>query len=132
MLHMSSSFWLLWVESHDFSHALKERTACIAGQIHKMTTIFTQNGPRLSLWVTRGHVEHFSYCQQDEYCNWFSYDPIGRVCELFESCQSLSVEFCPQCVSGESSCEPRVCSIAGICEVCKEPFIYYVSKSITW
>ena len=60
-----------------------------------------------------------SYCQQDEYCNWFSYDPIGRVCELFESCQSLSVEFCPQCVSGESSCEPRVCSISGICEVCK-------------
>ena len=45
---MSSSFWLLGVESRDFSHAEKERTACKDEQIHKMTTIFTQNGPRLS------------------------------------------------------------------------------------
>ena len=39
---MSSSFWLLRVESHDFSHAEKERTACKAEQIHKMTTIYNQ------------------------------------------------------------------------------------------
>ena len=46
---MSSSFWLLGVESPDFSQAEKERTACKAGQIHKMTTIFTHNdniGPK--------------------------------------------------------------------------------------
>ena len=42
---MSSSFWLLGVESHDFSLAEKERTACKAEQINKITTIFTQNGP---------------------------------------------------------------------------------------
>ena len=42
---MSSSFWLLGVESCDFTHAEKERTACKAEQIHKKTTIFTQNGP---------------------------------------------------------------------------------------
>ena len=40
---MSSSFWLLGVESRDFSQAEKKRTACQAGQIHKMATIFTQN-----------------------------------------------------------------------------------------
>ena len=45
---MSSSFWLLRVESRDFSHGEKERTACKAEHIHKMTTIFNQNGPRLS------------------------------------------------------------------------------------
>ena len=39
---MSSSFGLLQVESE------KERTAFKDEQIHKMTTIFTQNGPRLS------------------------------------------------------------------------------------
>jgi hypothetical protein len=33
----------LAVESHDFSQAKKERTACKAEQIHKMPTIFTQN-----------------------------------------------------------------------------------------
>ena len=43
---MSSSFNMLGVESRDFSHAEKERTACKAERIHKMTTIFTQNGPR--------------------------------------------------------------------------------------
>ena len=46
VLYMSSSFWLLGVESHDFSQAEKARTACKAERIHKMTTIFTQNGPR--------------------------------------------------------------------------------------
>ena len=35
--YMSSSFWLLGVESRDFSQACKPK------QIHKMTTIFTQN-----------------------------------------------------------------------------------------
>ena len=44
---MWSSFWLLGVESRDFYHAKKERTACKDKQIKKMTTIFTQNGPRL-------------------------------------------------------------------------------------
>ena len=39
----SMCFWLLEVNSHDFSHAEKERNACKAEQIHKMTDIFTQN-----------------------------------------------------------------------------------------
>ena len=43
VLYMFSSFWLLGVESRDFSHAEKEKNACKAEQIHKMTTIFTQN-----------------------------------------------------------------------------------------
>ena len=41
-LYMLSSFGLLRVESRYFSQAEKERTACKAEQIHKMTTIFTQ------------------------------------------------------------------------------------------
>ena len=43
VLYICSSFWLLGVESRDFSQAEKERTACQAVQIHKMATIFTQN-----------------------------------------------------------------------------------------
>ena len=42
VLYISSSFWLLEVKSRDFSYAEKERIACKAEQIHKMTTIFTQ------------------------------------------------------------------------------------------
>ena len=41
---MFSSFSLLGVESRDFSNVKKERTACKAEQIHKMTTVFTENG----------------------------------------------------------------------------------------
>ena len=40
---MSPSFWLLGVESRDFSQAEKTRPACKAEQIYKMTTILTQN-----------------------------------------------------------------------------------------
>ena len=43
VLYMSSSFWLLGVESRDFSHAEKESTACKAEQMHKITNSFTQN-----------------------------------------------------------------------------------------
>ena len=42
VLYISSSLWLLGFESRDFSHGEKERTACKAEQIKKMTTIFTQ------------------------------------------------------------------------------------------
>ena len=51
MLYMSSSFWLLGVESRDFSHTEKERTAWKAEEIHRIRTIFTQNGPRWLFWV---------------------------------------------------------------------------------
>ena len=40
---MSSSFLQLAVGSRDLSQAEKEITLCKAEQIHKMTTIFTQN-----------------------------------------------------------------------------------------
>ena len=48
VLYMTSSIWLLGVKSRDFSHAEKGRTDCKAEQIYEMTTIFTQNVPRLS------------------------------------------------------------------------------------
>ena len=48
---MSSSFWLLRVESRDFSQDEKERTACKAEQIHKMTTIFNQKDNLGPFWV---------------------------------------------------------------------------------
>ena len=41
VIYMCSSFWLLRVESRDFSQAEKERTACKVEQIHKMTTNVT-------------------------------------------------------------------------------------------
>ena len=43
VLYMFSSFWLLGVESRDFSQAEEERTAYKAEPIHKTIIIFTQN-----------------------------------------------------------------------------------------
>ena len=51
MVYVFSSFWLLGVESRDFGHAKKERTAFKAEQINKMATNYTQNGHRLSFCV---------------------------------------------------------------------------------
>ena len=43
---------LLRIESRDFLSSWKrKKTACKAEQIYKMTTVSTQNDPRLSLWV---------------------------------------------------------------------------------
>ena len=48
-MHICGTLLLLRFESHAFFQAEKERTqtACKAEQIHKMTTIFKQNGPKL-------------------------------------------------------------------------------------
>ena len=48
---MFFNLWPLGVESRDFTQTEKERTACKAEQIHKVTTICGQNGPRLSFCV---------------------------------------------------------------------------------
>ena len=45
---MSFRFWLLAVDSRDLCQAEKEVTACKAEEIHKMTTIFTQDQGLLS------------------------------------------------------------------------------------
>ena len=57
---MSSSYRLLAVESRDFTHAEKEITACKAVQIHKMTSISTQNCPRLSFCESGSALQAFS------------------------------------------------------------------------
>ena len=51
VLYMWSSICLLGVESRDFSHAEKERFAWKVVQIHKMTTVFTQNDSLGPFWV---------------------------------------------------------------------------------
>ena len=53
---MSPSFWLLRVESRE-----KERTACKAEQIHKMTTIFTQK-------VEKNHVTQLATAKNKGTC----------------------------------------------------------------
>ena len=58
---MSSSFWLLASESRDLSQAENKINSLLAAQIHKMTTIFNQNGPRLSFCEFSQLNKHFFF-----------------------------------------------------------------------
>ena len=71
---MSSSFWLLGVESLDFSHAEKERTACKDEQIHKMTTIFIQNDPIGFHFVGK----QLSFCEFAQLCKQFFFSQLEK------------------------------------------------------
>ena len=51
VLYMWSSFWLLEVESRNFSYNEKKRIAFKKVQIHKITTIFTQNDNLEQFWA---------------------------------------------------------------------------------
>ena len=66
VLYMCSSFWLLEVESRDFSQAEKEKTASKAEQIHKMATIFTPNDNLGPFWekTVVSFVNLQSFCKQ--------------------------------------------------------------------
>ena len=59
-VYMSSSFWMLGVESSDFYQAEKEITACKVEQIHKFTPIFTQNDFQGLFWVKSKQFLSFS------------------------------------------------------------------------
>ena len=75
---MSSSFWLLQVEAHDFFQAETEITAWKGKQIHKMTIIFTQNGPKLSF------SEFAQICKQF----FLSFSAWEKLCDLTQTAQN--------------------------------------------
>ena len=56
---MCSKKKILALESRDLSLAEKEITACKAEQIHKMTTIFTKNGPGSKVVILSENSCHF-------------------------------------------------------------------------
>ena len=66
---MSSSFWLLAVESHDLSHAEKEIMLCKAELIHKMTTSFTQILVCCLDWICSALQAAISYLAWDKACD---------------------------------------------------------------
>ncbi len=53
----------------------------------------------------------------DNDCYWFTYDPNFKTCELFQDCKNLSVDACPECISGEVSCQSHYCGVPGVCQV---------------
>ena len=69
VLYMSSSFWLLQVESHDLSQAEKKRTTWTAERIYKMT-IYSKKLPRTILSENSCHFVNLpSYASSSFFLN---------------------------------------------------------------
>ena len=51
-------------------------------------------------------------------CNWFTYFPRQRFCQLFANCSTLDSVFCEDCLSGQQGCVPPepTCWAQGECE----------------
>ena len=73
-----------WELSHViFSRAEKERTACKAEQIHKMTTIVTQNGPKKSFCVQCVLHDHFKKKKCPLWLKFIYSEKATKFCEIF-------------------------------------------------
>ena len=86
LLILCSKMKILWVESRDFSQAEKDITTCKAKQIHKMTSIFTQNdilGPK---WK----VLKMEYNQSGMWLKWNLYIVDAENCSV-KLCAKLLV-----------------------------------------
>ena len=72
--------------------------------------------PLIGMSIQETENDCLADCQQEMTCGWFTFDPTDKLCELFKSCNVLSYENCPQCVSGERTCTPNLmCNITGTC-----------------
>ncbi len=56
-------------------------------------------------------------CQSTDQCQWFTFKPSLPTCFLYKNCSMLSEESCPNCISGEVTCDPNQCYIKGMCQV---------------
>ena len=80
------------------------------------------NSPILDITLQEDANACLKHCQEDPTCRWFTFDDAVDLCELFETCPTLSDDQCDQCVSGENTCEPQptyMCGMTGFCEVKK-------------
>ncbi len=60
-------------------------------------------------------------CQDTGPCHWFTYKPANSLCQLFETCESISDDNCPDCITGQKECDSVYqCNVKGRCQVnCK-------------
>merc|ERR1712223_2305462 len=72
--------------------------------------------PFLEISFEESEDDCLTHCQTVSNCTWFSFDPVENSCESFSSCTNLTSINCPQCVSGESNCKPKICNKPGVCQ----------------
>ena len=45
--------------------------------------------------------------------NYFSYSPEDNLCLVLAECPQLSLEACPNCISGDATCSSEICNYEG-------------------
>ncbi len=75
------------------------------------------NSTLLKILTASNSTECLDDCKDYDGCNWFSYQPQGKLCELFANCNEISVDDCLDCVTGEVTCDDLQCNIPGQCQV---------------
>ncbi len=58
-----------------------------------------------------------SECKSTEECLWYTFDTSNGLCELFKNCVDISIDECPDCISGRVDCPLYQCGLAGSCQV---------------
>jgi hypothetical protein len=46
------------------------------------------------------------FCNLEPDCAWFTYFPSTNYCELLQTCTTLDIEACGDCVTGQKDCTP--------------------------
>jgi hypothetical protein len=58
-----------------------------------------------------------AFCRNTSGCNYFTYQTPTHICLAYSNCTRVSVDACPDCVSGGTGCEEKKpsCFVAGRC-----------------
>ena len=67
--------------------------------------------------ITTDEFACLDLCKENLECKWFTFFTLTNLCLLFEDCQVLDEEICPECLSGQHFCIPDepVCNVQGFC-----------------
>ena len=73
-------------------------------------------GQLLGAFEAYDRYQCLSVCSNFRDCTWFSSNEEDGFCGLYKTCDEVSTEDCPQCVSGEYTCEVLSCNLVGECQ----------------
>ena len=56
-------------------------------------------------------------CKSESRCEWVTINPEFDICFLFDACDKIDEELCPNCLSSNTECDFIRCNETGLCQV---------------
>ena len=56
-------------------------------------------------------------CKSESRCEWITINPDFNICFLFDECDKIDEELCPNCLSSDTDCDYIRCHETGLCQV---------------